>query len=118
MASGGQANFVVRDCPSLGVEPLADFGGTNMYVVGGDYTIYNTNGRDIARQMSGPVLTGPLILNGPLREPTGVYGDYVAIGNQIATSGATAGAAQALPSAPAGYLLAWINGVQRRIPYY
>lgn len=117
-ASGGQANFVVRDCPSLGVEPLVDFGGTAMYVAGGDYTIYNTNGRDIARQMSGPVLTGPLILNGPLREPTGVYGDYVAIGNQIATNGATAGAAQALPSAPAGYLLAWINGAQRRIPYY
>lgn len=36
----------------------------------------------------------------------------------IILCGAIGAAAQALPSAPAGYLLAWINGAQRRIPYY
>lgn len=116
--SGGQSNIIVRDCPSLGVEPLVDFAGTAMYSAGGSAGMYNANGRDILPHESGKVLSGPLVLNGPARSPTGVYGDYICIGNETTVNGASAGGAQALPSAPAGYILCWIAGAQRRIPYY
>ena len=118
VASGGQANFIVRDCPSLGVEPLVDFGGTAMYAAGGSAGFYNINGRDILPHESGKVLSGPLVLNGPARNPVGVFGKHVVLGNETALTVGAAGTASALPGPPKGYLLAWVDGAQVRIPYY
>jgi hypothetical protein len=117
-ANGGQSNFVVRDCPSLGAKPQVDFAGSAIFNAAGSGSMVNLDGVNSVNGRHAELVHGPLVLAGPAVAAGSVAANTTVLGNVTQTTVGAAGAATALPAQPTGYIVGYRNGTKIAVPYY